>query len=335
MVDIVGQNTGLIIEKRETNWIAGGTTGIVYQSLVPDGQWDTYLSRGERQSNLLPQARFDSMACVSYSVLNSYEAQMNRIIMAGEMTVDNLQWLNTNGYIGADGKVNCSDRFLAFTSGTRPTGNTFERVGDAARKIGLVPEAKWAWDASKAWTWDEWYAQPPKELYDLALAFLERFSLAYEEVRWQEYETKRPAMRTARQQAPLWIATAVCPGWHTDAPVKNCNSYDVTHAHVEYGDNEIGSKIEDQYEPFRKVLEYGYPIPYVFKPVITQKNKKYMNDEIKVIKKANSPAVGFWIPATSEAALISLGATLGKEIKRKPDGAIDFDATVEGTLTLK
>lgn len=75
----------------------------------------------------------------------------------------------------------------------------------------------------------------------------------------------------------------------------------------------------------------------IFSPwTLTDKPNITMENEfIKIIKDANSAAVGFWIPAISEAALKSMAEAYQKTIHKKADGSIDWEKTIEGILTLK
>ena len=53
-----------------------------------------------------------------------------------------------------------------------------------------------------------------------------------------------------------------------------------------------------------------------------------MATNAKLVKDKNTPAHGFWLPATSEEALISMAKNLGKELPLTSDGLLDWDAIV-------
>jgi hypothetical protein len=73
------------------------------------------------------------------------------------------------------------------------------------------------------------------------------------------------------------------------------------------------------------------PWTYVDKP-----NKPLsMASNVKIIKDADSPAVGIWLPATSPEALESYCLNFGLVVPKKADGSIDWDKWIQGTLTLK
>jgi hypothetical protein len=73
------------------------------------------------------------------------------------------------------------------------------------------------------------------------------------------------------------------------------------------------------------------PWTYVDKP-----NKEpSMATNVKIIKDANSQACGIWLPAISPEALKSYCLNFGITVPKKPDGSIDWDKWIDGTLTLK
>ena len=73
--------------------------------------------------------------------------------------------------------------------------------------------------------------------------------------------------------------------------------------------------------------------PWTFQDKV---NIKKMNTNVKIIKDANSPAVGVWLPATSEEALRSYCINFGIKFPEKGiDGAIDWDKFIDGELNLK
>jgi len=56
---------------------------------------------------------------------------------------------------------------------------------------------------------------------------------------------------------------------------------------------------------------------------------------VKILKDKNSPAVGFWMPAISEAALNSLAFNFGITLPKKEDGTMDWDKAIDGEFQLK
>lgn len=135
-------NYGLLTGKRQNDYL-GGT--LPYEVRNESGDWTAYLPLGEWQAN----SHVDTMACVTFSALNSIETQYKFLT-------------------GQD--RNFSDRFTARMSGTTSQGNWLFRVADSIRRDGLVDEA--AWPSPADFTWDSYYATPPIEIINQASIFL-------------------------------------------------------------------------------------------------------------------------------------------------------------------
>lgn len=147
-------NYGVIEGKRDTDFVAGT---IPYKELNPTGNWKNYLPPGEWQHSNFA----DSMACVSFSLLNAIETQEK--FLTGKQT-------------------NYSDRWLALMSETTPEGNYLYKVADTVRKYGLVKEESWPTPAN--FTWESYYAKPSAKKQAELLAegkkWLETHTFAYE-----------------------------------------------------------------------------------------------------------------------------------------------------------
>lgn len=127
------KNHGVIEGRRPRDFVAGV---LPYEVRIPDGNWKPYLPPGEWQkSNLV-----DTMACVSFSLINCIETQ--ELFLTGK-------------------QINYSDRWLALMSGTTPGGNSLSIVADTVRKYGLVKEE--SWPAPANFTWGSYYEVPSPE----------------------------------------------------------------------------------------------------------------------------------------------------------------------------
>ena len=100
-------NRGVLLGQRDTDWVAGV---IPFEEINPSGNWTPHLPPGEWQTNHV----VDTMACVTFSALNSIETQIK--FLTGQ-------------------SINYSDRFTAKMSGTTPQGNWLYKV---APKDGTV-----------------------------------------------------------------------------------------------------------------------------------------------------------------------------------------------------
>ena len=162
-------NYGVIEGKRETDYL-GGT--LPYE-VRTNGDWTPYLPSGETQTN----SKIDYMSCVTYSALNSIEAQYR--FLTGK-------------------EINLSDRFTAKMSGTTPQGNYLYAVADSIRKDGVVPEEEWPTNIS--YTWEQHYADIPQSVKDKAKEFLKDWEVTYE---WIDFD--RMEIMKHLKHAPIQV----------------------------------------------------------------------------------------------------------------------------------
>lgn len=144
------KNFGVIEGQRDTDFIAGT---LPYEVRNPSGDWTPYLPPGEWQTNHV----VDTMACVTFSALNSIEGQYKLLT-------------------GVHREF--ADRFTAKMSGTTNLGNYLYKVGDSIRKDGLVNQE--VWPSPLDYTWDSYYEEIPQFIKVKGLEFLDEFSVAYE-----------------------------------------------------------------------------------------------------------------------------------------------------------
>ncbi len=165
--DIPQQNTGFIEGSGTDNlWLAGT---IPYETILPSGDWRSFLPLGEKQKN-----PHETMSCVSQSCLSILEIQ-------------------TKQQGGAE--PNWSDRFIAKMSGTTAQGNRFDVVADTVRKIGVVKEE--VWPAPTGLSWNQYYSEIPQSVIDQA----QKVDIAYESIVPGESD-----LRHHLKQAPLQVS---------------------------------------------------------------------------------------------------------------------------------
>ncbi len=253
-----GRNTGVIIEHRDTDFQFGGVSGIIQESRNSTADWTRFLPDDERQSG----QKTDSMACVTFSAMNSLETQLKWMLDNNLLPAVTLRFLRDNNYLTDTGRPNLSDRFIAKMSGTTTQGNSIQRVWDAIRKFGCVPESLWP-DNLDVFDWNQFYADIPQSVKDMGVAWLQHFRGDY------EFLTSKSQISLALKHAPLQIATAVCQPWSAPDPIPLCQM-DVSHATMIYAQETVGiDDIFDSYQPFRKRLAANYSIPYIVKGVLT------------------------------------------------------------------
>lgn len=130
------QHTGFLYKLKPTDYITGNSP-LTTPEVMSSADWRDYLPNGEKQYKY---ATFDTFSCTTFSFLNIIETWVNWHKAQSHFSQKQIETMNGLGFF-ADGKFNCSDRFTAITSDTQPNGNYFQNVGDAVRKVGLLPEA--------------------------------------------------------------------------------------------------------------------------------------------------------------------------------------------------
>lgn len=155
------KNYGVLMGYRPTDYVAGA---LPLEERNPSGDWTQYVPEGEMQKT----NHVDSMACVSFSALNSIETQIK--FLTGE-------------------KKNFSDRFTAKMSGTTPQGNYLYKVADSIRKDGLVDEEDWA--TSDTFDWAQYYADIPQAVKDKGIRFLYDWDIKDEDIPFDRASLKK------------------------------------------------------------------------------------------------------------------------------------------------
>lgn len=188
------KNYGVIEGQRNTDYIAGT---LPYEIRNPSGNWEQYLPTGEKQYN----RNMDTMACVSFSALNSIEVQYK--FLTGE-------------------EINLSDRFTATMSGTMKEGNYLWKVADSIRKDGVIEED--LWPAPVNYSWDSYYSAITIDIINEAKEFLNDWEVKYEFI-----DFSRDSLMYHLKQAPIQIVKpghAILDFFTTQDVVKYFDSYE-------------------------------------------------------------------------------------------------------------
>lgn len=290
-------------------WRASGETGIPYKVVVTDGNWGPWLPVWEDQER---HPGFDSVSCVTFSGENIVETELNRLIDLKLMPQTHLDFLNQYGYI-KDGKVNFSDRFSSILSGTTPNGNYMSNVPDSFARDGLIPESMLPFpedvmklvkknpDGSIAQDGKaiKYYLDPTcitQEMKDLGQKFKKYFDVRYEVVDYGNFG--KPNLELIKKhllQAPLHFAAKVCPGENSEDVIQACGP-GAGHARMIYSVDQV-FQIFDSFFKAKKKLALDFPLPYIYKIVMTVKTnpapiQKFTHDfKVRIVpedlKKAN------------------------------------------------
>jgi len=255
---------------RETDYIKGINSPIVFKA-VTDGDWRPYEKFFERQ-----KFTWETDGCVVFTDQESFDAQVERQIQAGEIDAPTLEFFNQMGFMDTnslDGKAHfhSSVRFIQVMTGNGRNGNPLQTPADVMREYGILPWTDLLFDASI--TLDEYFAPIPQNLLDKAAMILKTLGGADRllDSHWINAggETNTSAMDEARKQAPLTIAIfAEAPSWNAVNPPIPTPTLTGNHAVLNDWSDANGEWCLDHYPPFEKELLTGYPIHYVYQLVV-------------------------------------------------------------------
>ncbi len=289
------QNHGVEIKSfSPMTFTVQGLTGIEY--VANCNNWFPHSSTPELQWGM----GGDKLNCVTYANLQAYETYGDWLIATGKMPSKQLKFLQDNGYIDENGKINFSERFSSILNGTTKTGNSEEAVLNSCLEVGLIPESMLPSDNSL--TWDQYYNKKDitQEMYDLGKKFLKLFYMPYEIVLGGETvpnDNTRALLAKHVQQAPLVIFTPMCPVWGTDDPLMACGKTQVVHATLLLSTDQV-STILDHYKPFFKHLEKNYVIPFAFKtfldPIMDELSQPLHAKPFTLLKKKGESSMYFY-----------------------------------------
>jgi len=297
-------NNGAFEGRGDTDF-AGGT--LPFEVRIPDSDWNKakYLPTGEDQYG----RSGDKLNCVTQSNHNSFELQLNQMITDKTISVGHLDWLSKNGYLGNHSKVNFSEKFNSILNKTAEyKGNWLHKVANDSRKSGLIPQSLLPELVNE--DWDTYYNknQIIQEMRDLGKEFLTMFDITYEWINDINIENIVEQL----QHTPIQI---IIPN----------------HAIVEILSKKALMEYYDSYYPYVKEKPQSKVTSYlklVIKPIMT--NPK----EIKIIKDANSNAVGIWYAAKNPEELIAQAKEAGFIIPLNPDNSLSWRKFIQGELKI-
>lgn len=249
-------------EVRPTDWVFGSTSPILFKSNLPDGDWEQYHHFNEHQ-----KFTYDSDFCVPFGFNRAFDQIIDWLIATGQVpqsVVSNLTALNFMDSNSDDGKphFHSSPLFTGSLTGNGQNGNSFPSVGDVIRKNGLQ-----AWldrPFTPQTTLQDLLRKPTDGELAKAKQVLSLFTFNYH---WGTDGSPATALLLSklRQMSPLVFGVAVGDGWNkpvpTVPPSGSAPAHCVTNPRASA--SPVGQGIDDNYEPFEKVLTPDYPVNYV------------------------------------------------------------------------
>lgn len=192
-----------------------------FEQLQFDGDWTVFLPMTEFQD----LNGIEPYACVTFTILNCVEILIKR-------------------KYGLD--VNYSDRFLAYASGTKEGGNSPHIVCEFLRKIGVVTEDKWPFNADIT-SFEKFYEPLPPKLYELARDFTEQWDFRHEFV-----QNDDASISKALQCSPLLVSVSA---WYQ-------NEDGLFYRPEGIVDNHATTLVYERQNEFRRVFD-SYDKPYI------------------------------------------------------------------------
>lgn len=283
--------TGLIVEKKLKDYVAGVSSPIFWEDLMPSSDWRLYLPTNEKQ---YLQWTFDTLSCATFSALNAIEIIINYYIQKEKLPVGTLEKLNKLGYL-ENGKANFSDRHIAIISGTTDKGNTSQNVLDAVRKQGLIPEKDLPFGGKTQLEYLS--ANITKEIKDKALSFLDMFAISY------EFTPVDDSMLTALRHSPLNVAISKEYPTHAIILPKMDYLYDTYPPFLFFRNTTINYAIKIKVE-IKKLQKYTY--------FDTKTDPKMIgvSDELMILLDAMRSECGFPFKIVSGYRTVAYNATL-------------------------
>lgn len=162
---------GVIIDRKETDYVLGSSP-VAKEVLMPNLDWKKWTAEHERQNEII-----ETLMCVSFSATDIIEYLFTHALHNNKISADNVKWLTDNGYF-KNGFINFSDRFVGTLGETREYGAYQNKVADAIRKFGLIPQDMLPIAGNFKDNIDLKFIT--KEMYELGAEFIKRFPINYE-----------------------------------------------------------------------------------------------------------------------------------------------------------
>ena len=217
----------------DEDYILGGLQ-LPTEILQPNGQWDKFVPEDEIQRT----ERYETANCTAFGTLNALEFLFLRLF--GE-------------------KKNWSERYVGIAAGTRPPGNSPQKVIEVIRKdCGLLNDG--ILPMSKANTIEEYYSPDPLPwlIKENGKKFIEDYKIGHEWL-WSDYQqfNKAETLKNGLLYSPIGIAVFAWikeGGLYIRPKGKEDNHWCVLYGYEE------GKKwhIYDSYDSTIKYLDWNY-----------------------------------------------------------------------------
>lgn len=260
----------LKIIPRATDWIKGVNSGITFKAVIPSGDWTSHIDYFERQKFV-----FDCDLCVIFDSNRDFDMQMDLMIQNGVFPATFLEWLTLNNYMDSANSLDSKPHFhtsplaTGILTGNGMKGNSQPNAWDVFRSSSLIPWLDMPFTAQTPISWPS--ETIPQTFLDKGKLFLSMLggknAIQYHFI-VKNGPTNLPAINQARQQAPVGFGIPVNDaGWNQVIPPLATGT--PVHAVSNYADCPQGENVVDNYDPFKKILQSAYEIPYAFQGIVS------------------------------------------------------------------
>lgn len=242
------KNRGVIVKDRSAaDYIYG--LGQVAQTNIPMSIRLGLLPENELQKNAL----VDFMNCVTFGGKHCLEMWMNFLLPS--ISDEFRNFLYENSYV-QNGKVKFSARFSSLLNYTTMYGNDQGTVSNQFRRDGLLPDSMLPMGPEM--TWNDYYdhTKITPEMMAIAKQLLSFITIQYQVVDSHNFDK-------ALDVAPISVATEICAGWDSGAPVNRCSGQPLQHDTMVWGREAPTGTYDDfdDYPPFKQQLAKDYEFP--------------------------------------------------------------------------
>lgn len=254
----------LIIKPRESDYVLGDGN-IKFESV--SSSWPVWFNEDQKNPE------FETDGCVCFCAQKSLDSQIDVLISNGIIPQSVVDQFISMGFMdtGIDGKphFHSSPRFLEIQTGNGTSGNSIPEAWDVIRKFGTLPWKDMPFN--QMMTQNEYFTPPTSVQLQKASQFLTLMGgKNFCQYHWLINGTVKNTslMQNAILQAPLCNGIAVSEGWNQTTPSDPPQSQDPQHAVMGYKMEAPVELVTDNYLPYNKVLDAGYPIHYVLQAVV-------------------------------------------------------------------
>lgn len=256
----------LVIKPRASDYVLGSNSPLMLKS-VSDGDWTTHQCFDELQRNPL----FDDDGCAPYYANKNLDVWMDFLMPSLPASVTSQ--LQPFMQLGRDGlgHFHSSPWFTENLTGNGQNGNSLPECMDVIRKYGAIPYSEF--NFTDTTTPAEYFVAPTAEQLGIGVQFLSLMGgKNFLQYHWIANDSPKnlTQMESAIMQSPLGVGIAVAESWNQETPAPDpLASTPPQHALLVTKIPAPNTQVSDNYLPYVKFLDEGYPINYILQAIVS------------------------------------------------------------------